>query len=61
VPADQFRQLFTKQVNIEDWLGKVQVQIGQASSPFLGVSSETLVGVSDTGVQVADFVVVHVR
>jgi hypothetical protein len=59
-PSNEFSQLSAEENDIKDRLGKVHVEAGKRSSPFLGVSSKALVRVTDSTVQIADFVVVHV-
>jgi len=60
LPADEFSKLATEQDNVKHRLGEVEVQAGETGGPLLGVSGETLVGVGDPAVQVANFVVMHV-
>jgi len=59
-PSNELSQLSAEENDIKDRLGKVHVEAGKRSSPFLGVSSKALVRVTDSAVQITDLVVVHV-
>lgn len=60
LPADQLAQLAAEQDHVEHGLDHVDVQVGQAGGPLLGVLRQPLVGVRNAVVQVANLVVVHV-
>lgn len=50
LPADEFRKLFTEQVNVENRLCEIQVKVCQTCCPFLGVFRKTLVRVCNSRV-----------
>jgi len=60
LPSDQLSELPGKKNNVQNGLGGVEVQIGKRGRPLLCVVSETLVGVANAVVEVANFVVVHI-
>lgn len=59
-PSDEFGELLGEEEHVKEWLDKVDVQARKTGGPLVSILGQTLIGVSNTVVQVANLVVMHV-